>query len=428
MWMNKRQKELLQSQLDDERAVLKKLKGIYKKSLDDIDSRIAELMGRTDTENLQSIAYQVQYQQALKTQISGILDTMNAEQFTSISDYLTKCYESGYIGTMYDLAGQGIPMIMPINQKRVVNALQLDSKLSKPLYDTLGEDIDLLKKRVQNNISRGFAQGSSYAEIARNIASGMVGDYTSMKGGALYNAMRITRTEGHRIQQQAADDARYYAKSKGADIVKQWDSTLDSRTRLSHMIVDGEIRELDERFSNGLRYPGDSNGAAAEVVNCRCACLQRAKWALDDEELQTLKDRAAYYGLDKSENFEDFKKKYLEVPGNVSYNGNDAGRMRIGIQFFASKEKQFGKKVGKHAVDFGLDPSNADDRVTFQKIIDDIVDNHDEIRIGDWRGQADDVLFYIKGENVVITKQSGEFITILKGGIQNARVKNARIK
>ena len=49
-----------------------------------------------------------------------------------------------------------------------------------------------------------------------------------------------------------------------------------------------------------------------------------------------------------------------------------------------------------------------------------------EIAIGAWRGQTEDVVFYIKGSDVVVTKQNGDFITVLKGGINNARVKNAR--
>ena len=186
----------------------------------------------------------------------------------------------------------------------------------------MGEDVSLLKKRIQNNISRGIAQGSSYADIARNVASGMVGDYTKMRGGALGKAYTIARTEGHRITNEAAYEAQKKAKEKGADVVKQWDAAMDKRTRPSHARVDGEIRELDEPFSNGLIYPGDSSGSAAEVINCRCACLQRARWALDEDELQTLKDRAEYFGLDKTDSFEDFKKKYLDATKNVIYNGN----------------------------------------------------------------------------------------------------------
>lgn len=324
MWMNSRQKEILQSQLNDEEAVLKKLKGVYKKALDDIDDRISALMGRTDTENLQSIIYQVQYQKALKTQINGILDTLNGEQFDSIADYISKSYESGFTGVMYDLHGQGIPLIIPIDQNQVVRAIQHDTKLSKSLYDSLGENISVLKKRIQNDISRGIAQGSSYADIAKNVASGMVGDYSKMRGGALGKAMQIARTESHRITNEATYDAQLKAKENGADVVKQWDATIDKRTRPHHAQLDGQLREIDEKFEVSGRkalYPGGF-GIASEDVNCRCAVLQRAKWALDEDELQTLKDRAEYFKLDKTENFEDFKKKYLDASKNVIYNGN----------------------------------------------------------------------------------------------------------
>lgn len=318
--MNKRQKQVIQSQLNDEKATLNKLKGIYKKALDDVNDRLAALKGRAETENLQSVIYQIQYQEALKKQINGILDTLNGDQFSTISEYLAKSYESGFVGAMYDIHGQGVPLIFPIDQDQVVQAVTLDTKLSKPLYNKLGEYVNLLKKRVANNISRGIAQGQSYSDIAKNIAVGMVGNYARMNGGALYNAMRITRTEAHRISQQAAYDALKKAKDNGADVVKQWDATLDKRTRPSHARVDGEIRELDEPFSNGLMKPGDPNGRAAEVINCRCQLLQRAKCALDEDELDELKDRAAYFGLDKTANFEEFRRKYM--PASIANSEN----------------------------------------------------------------------------------------------------------
>lgn len=320
--MNKNQKEILQSQLDSEAAVLKNLQGIYKKALDDINNNISALMGRTDTENLRSIVYQINYQEALKNQINGILDNLSAKQYETVSEYLADCYEDGFVGVIYDLHGQGIPIITPINQELIVRAVKNEAPLVKPFYDYLGEDVEKLKKRVRNNISRGLAQGSSYSDISKNIARGMVGDYSKLKGGALYDAYRITRTEGHRITNEAAFDAQKQAKEKGAEIVKQWDATIDRRTRPSHARVDGEIRELDESFSNGLMYPGDSSGGAAEVINCRCALLQRAKWALDEEELKTLQERAEYFGLDKTGNFNEFKKKYLDNSQNAIYNGN----------------------------------------------------------------------------------------------------------
>ena len=66
--------------------------------------------------------------------------------------------------------------------------------------------------------------------------------------------------------------------------------------------------------------------------------------------------------------------------------------IKVDLQYFVSKEKQYGKKIGKHAQDFGLDASNETDRLKMHEIIADIVSNKDEIRVGSWRGQENDVV------------------------------------
>ena len=128
------------------------------------------------------------------------------------------------------------------------------------------------------------------------------------------NAYRIARTEEHRIQNQSAMDAVNKAKKYGADVVKQWDATLDSRTRPHHELLDGQIRKLDKPFEVAGRKAMYTSGfdIAAEDIHCRCALLQRSKWALDDDELETLKERTSYFELDKTKDFDDFKSKYLK--------------------------------------------------------------------------------------------------------------------
>lgn len=313
--MTEQQKEILQAQLNREKRTLKELEQVYKQALKDVEKKIAELSSRRDMENLQSIIYQKQYQEALKAQLEGVIANLQSGEYATISDYLQRCYEDGYLGVMYDLQAQGIPIIVPIDQAQVTQAIQTDTKLSKGLYARLGEDINKLKTSIRAEISRGIATGLMYNDIAEKIAKSFNNTPFSK---AYNNAMRIARTEGHRIQVTAADHAQHKAKEKGANIVKQWDATLDSRTRDSHMRVDGEIRELDEPFSNGLMYPGDPSGDAAEVVNCRCALLQRAKSELGESELETLKKRAEYFGLDKTKNFDEFKDKYLNATSGLS--------------------------------------------------------------------------------------------------------------
>lgn len=327
--MNSRQKEVLQSHLNSEKDVIRKLKVSYGRAMAEVEAKIKEfsadiqlkkdaLQSVTDASQraileseIQSKVYQKQYQEALKGQISAIFNNLQSKQYDTIKNYLDDSYTKGFCGTMYDLHGQGIPLILPIDQAQVVDALTMKTKLSKPLYQRLGVDIDSLKKTVNSEISRGIATGRTWSEIAQSI--------DRRKNINLYRASRIARTEGHRIQQQASFDAMKRAKSKGADIVKQWDSTLDDRTRPDHALLDGQIREVDEAFEvSGYKtmMPGQF-GVASEDIHCRCVVLQRAKWALDDDELQTLKDRASYFNLDKAKNFEDFKDKYLKLPANA---------------------------------------------------------------------------------------------------------------
>ena len=328
--MNKRQKEVEKAKLAAEKKQLNQLKKIYSEALEEITKKIEISNGKikvllenwddlSDEEKsvYQSQIYQKRFQENLKKQIDGFMKELESQQFNSVNDYLKWCYEMGYIGTMYDIAGQGIPLIMPIDQKAVAAAMVHNTKLSKRLYTRLGEDLNLLKKKIASTISRGIATADSYTNIARNIASG-----TNV---SINRTMTIARTEGHRIQVLGTVDAQQKAKDAGADVVKQWDAALDGRTRPHHRQLDGQIGELDEPFEvDGMKpmYPSGF-GKAAEDINCRCALLQRAKWALDEDELETLRKRAATHGLlvddskafghAKAKDFADFKKKYLKL-------------------------------------------------------------------------------------------------------------------
>lgn len=310
--MKKYDKAVIQAELDSEKEILEDLKEMYGRALVDTAERISKLSARTDMENVQSIIWQKNYQKVLQEEIEGALSVLHSDSCSSISAYLNKCYENGFVGVAYSLANQNIPLIMPINQKKVVDAITTDSKLSKRLYDTLGEDITKLKKNVRLEISRGVALGKGWNEVAGELAKKFEHtDYSK----AYNRASVIARTEGHRVCVRSALDAQQVAKSKGADVVKQWDAALDGRTRSTHRQLDGQIRELDEDFEVGgmkAEAPG-MFGIPSQDCNCRCAMLTRARWELDADELKALQARAEYYGLDKTESFEEYKSKYLQV-------------------------------------------------------------------------------------------------------------------
>lgn len=278
--MKKWEKEILQKQIQDEKYVTIRIEKVYKQALDEINDKILLLQAKDQT---QSVIYQLKYQQELRKQVESVYSKMAGTWYKTIDEYLKDCYEDSFYSTMYALHQEGIPAIIPFNQKEVAQAAAQDfgvygQKLSQKLYADTYETA----KKVIPRISKGIAMNSSYATIALEIAK---------TGTATVNqALRIVRTESHRIHEEVKFQTINKVKEeKGADIVKQWDSSIDRRTRKSHAALDGQLRELDQPFkspTNGhtAMYPGGF-GIASEDINCRCVVLQRARWALDKSEL-----------------------------------------------------------------------------------------------------------------------------------------------
>lgn len=319
--MNRQQKEVQQQFLNNEKTVLKKLESNYKDALDEINDRIAILQSRNDAD-LQHVIYQIEYQKVLKAQVQASLDQLHNNNFETVSEYLTKSYEDGFVGTMYDLQGQGIPLVFPIDQEQVVDAIQHETKLSESLYSRLGKDTKVLSRQIAGEISRGISNAAMYSEIARNIAG--------YAGISKNKAMRIARTEAHRIQCKATADAQWKAKEKGADVVKQWDASLDDKTRDTHRQLDGQIRELDEVFEvqgKTAMMPGGF-GDPAEDCNCRCALLQRARWALGNDYTKWSPDAPVLISDDgttqfvkvDAKSFTEFKGIYKDIAGQMTMN------------------------------------------------------------------------------------------------------------
>lgn len=328
--MRKSEKEALQAMLDDEQETIKALEKAYQRAIRRIDNHIRIL---ESDEMTQSKIYQKRYQEAMKAQINAALDELHKKSNQTIEEYLTRSYQHGYVGTMYSLHKQGMPLLSPIDQRAVTRAVRTDSKLSGRLYGELGVDMQKLKKTIRREISIGISIGSDYNMIARQVQIS--------SGIPLKRAKTIVRTEGHRIQQQSADDARNAAKGQGCQVVKQWDAVLDGNTRTDHRILDGQIREVGEPFEidgKKAEYPG-AFGRPEEDCNCRCVALTRAKWVLDADELQTMKDRAKFFGLDKAEGFREFEEKYLKAE-KVLNKQRKGGIIQMDLQFFANSAEK----------------------------------------------------------------------------------------
>lgn len=318
--MNKAQREVAEYLLDKEERIIKQLERQFAQALEDVEMDIRIMLMDEQTP---SRIHRVEYQKRLKAQIESTLENLHRNEYKTINQFLQDSYTDAFVGTMYDLHSQGVPIIAPIDQNAAVKAIQLDTQLSDrkihpnangehvTLYESLGVDVDNLKEVIRQEITRGLATNMLPENIARNIAN--------LTKAPLSRAKTIARTEAHRIQEASAQDARERAISRGARVVKQWDATMDGATREAHRRLDGQIVEVKEPFTYGTltaMYPGDF-GDPAQDCNCRCKAVQRAKWMLDEEELEEQKRRAEFFGLGehdaKEQQFTEFEKKYLKA-------------------------------------------------------------------------------------------------------------------
>lgn len=280
--MTPAQKQTTQYELLSEKKVMEQLERSYQKALEDVKDRLRQLDERTDEENRQAVAYQKAFQQGLQKQLERILGKLHSKTYRTVQEYLQDCYLTGHTAVLYELQSDGLRLSLPVPQDKVCQAAVNDTKLVKPLYDSIGEDFAGLKKHITDIVSAGFASGASYGDMANQITGKMIGNYATLRGGALGRAKLIVRTEGNRIANAARLEAARTAKQQGADLVKQWDSTMDKKTRPHHVQLGGQVRELDEPFEvdgRKAQAPGKF-GIASEDINCRCHAYSRPRWAV----------------------------------------------------------------------------------------------------------------------------------------------------
>jgi hypothetical protein len=90
-------------------------------------------------------------------------------------------------------------------------------------------------------------------------------------------ATRIARTTSTDVLNEATmQRAENVEKASGQELVKTWIAQFptDGRTRPTHLEAHGQTVPLREEFTVGeskLTRPGDPDGAADEVINCRCS-------------------------------------------------------------------------------------------------------------------------------------------------------------
>ena len=118
-------------------------------------------------------------------------------------------------------------------------------------------------KQMTSKLMQGILNGDSIPKISESLLDVIHNNTVS--------ATRAARTLVTQAENMGRLDSYKDLDEQGVVQEKVWIATPDSRTRASHLDVDGETVGINDTFSNGLEYPADPSGDPAEVYNCRCS-------------------------------------------------------------------------------------------------------------------------------------------------------------
>lgn len=215
----------------------------------------------------------------------------NGERFKALRDDLAERMTNSH-GVAMEYINEAMPNVYALNRNYAAYRIEqlTDGNIAFNLYDEAtvkrlivdnpdvmpyypkslavkrGIDLQYGKQQITNEITSSIMQGKSIDSIADSLMQRV----DTMNRAS---AVRAART-GMTAAQNGGRMASYqYAEDMGITVRKEWSATLDSRTRDSHAALDGEVVDKADKFSNGLRYPGDPDGRPEEVYNCRCTLL-----------------------------------------------------------------------------------------------------------------------------------------------------------
>jgi 2'-5' RNA ligase len=151
---------------------------------------------------------------------------------------------------------------------------------------------DFVAPVVTNDVSEAYLRNATnrlknigndlWTHASAGLADGMAaGEPIEQLSSRVQLAAHVTEPRADVIARTEVNTAANFgsftyasmANDAGVGMTKEWLCVLDSRVRPDHRNANGQVQQMSDPFNVGgwsLAYPGDMNGPAGEVANCRC--------------------------------------------------------------------------------------------------------------------------------------------------------------
>jgi SPP1 gp7 family putative phage head morphogenesis protein len=166
-----------------------------------------------------------------------------------------------------------------LNKKGIKEISEETRRLFNIWIDTYGlnlaKDIDdTTKKKLRKALSESIEEGEDLKKrVAKliEVADGMFAEDKKWRAELIARTESCTTMNAGAIELYKSEDIGY----------KEWISVQDDRTRDSHLLMDGVVVPITDKFevpatsqSEGafMEYAGDPSAPVGQVANCRCTC------------------------------------------------------------------------------------------------------------------------------------------------------------
>jgi hypothetical protein len=261
-----------------ERDIVKR----YALLLNEIRKELAKLYEKYEVAGKLTYAEMAKYDRLRKFMeyISWLLGVAYKDVKKIVYDILGESYLDGYYLTAWAAETDTLSRLA----YSAVSATTITAMIENPISGlTLSQRLEKNRAAIiytiQQEITQGLVKGETYRTMANRLKKALEGNVDK--------AMRIVRTEAHRVKESGKLDAALHAHKNGVIMMKEWNTMQDERVRPGTNKTSKKKRRkrvADHRMLDGVKIPVDKDfvgklgkgpapgqlGHASEDVNCRC--------------------------------------------------------------------------------------------------------------------------------------------------------------